>query len=145
MRLYFAYGSNMDRVRLEERVGRVEETLGHVLLPGHAHSFSHRGRDGSAKGNIEPLGDGLVRGVLYRLMQGQTELLHPYEGGYDVLRVQVKSPSSVQEWQAYTYMASKDAGELLPEEFYLEHYLRGMRANDFPQSYIDFICRQAGR
>ncbi len=145
MCLYLAYGSNMDRVRLEERVGPVAETFGHVLLHAHTHSFSHRGRDGSGKGNIEPHGTELVRGVLYRLSIGQTELLAPYEGGYEKLDVQVKSPSGEHAWEAYTYMATKDTGELLPRDFYLEHYLRGMQANRFPQSYIDFIYRQAGR
>jgi gamma-glutamylcyclotransferase len=145
MRLYLAYGSNMHRDRLEERVGRVEEMLGQVLLHGYSHSFSHQGLDGSGKGNIEPWEDGLVRGVLYRFTQRQTELLHPYEGGYDMLEATVTSPSGEHDWDAYTYMAPKDVVEVLPRDFYLEHYLRGMQANGFPQSYIDSILGQAKR
>ncbi len=135
----------MDRDRLEERVGTVVEDLGHAILDGYSHSFSHRGRDGSGKGNIEPHDGDRVRGVLYRLTQEQAELLDPYEGGYDMLQVSVTSPVTKQDWLAYTYMAPKDTDELLPRDFYLEHYLRGMQANRFPQSYIDSIRRQAGR
>ena len=135
----------MDRDRLEERVGTVVEELGHTILNGYSHSFSHRGSDGSGKGNIEPQDGDLVRGVLYGITQEQTELLTPFEGGYEMVQVSVTSPTVKQDWQAYTYMAPKDSDELLPRDFYLEHYLRGMQANRFPQSYIDSIRRQAGQ
>lgn len=142
MRLYFAFGSNMSRQRLVERVGKVE-SLGHTTLAGHIHSFSHQGSDGSGKGNIEPAPGALVRGVLYRMQHPQVELLHPYEGGYEMIDVRVRSACGIQEYRAYTYMAPKDADWLLPRDFYVEHYLRGMEENRFPQSYVDFICEQA--
>ena len=135
----------MSRARLEERVGTVAEVLGHALLAAHAHSFSHRGSDGSGKGNIEPADNGLVRGVVYSLTKQQSERLHSYEGGYEILQIRVNSSCGERAWETYTYMASKDAGELLPLDFYLAHYLRGMQENRFPQSYIDFIYQQAGR
>ncbi len=143
MRLYFAYGSNMHRARLEERVGPVAESLGHAVLEGYVHSFSHKGRDGSGKGNIEVATGELVRGVLYRMTTDQVALLDPYEGGYDMAEVQVDSADGKHRFEAYTYIAIKDAEGLLPREFYVAHYLRGMQENGFPQSYIDRICRQA--
>ncbi|MCP4446687.1 MAG: gamma-glutamylcyclotransferase [Myxococcales bacterium] len=144
MRLYFAFGSNMSRRRLEGRVGSVESE-GHTLLASHVHSFSHLGRDGSGKGNIEPAVGHQVEGVLYRLQAGQVDLLQQFEGGYSMIDVQVSSPCGEQCWQAYTYMAPKDADWLLPQDFYLEHYLHGMQENRFPQSYIDLITEQARR
>lgn len=133
----------MSRMRLEERTG-VVESLGPVVLENHAHDFSHHGRDGTAKGNIEVALGELVRGVLYRLRLKQVELLHPFEGGYNQIDVQVRTSCGAQEWRAYTYMAPKDADDLLPQDSYLEHYLRGMKENQFPLSYVEFIRRQAG-
>ena len=132
----------MSQRRLSERVG-VVESLGHAILSAYVHSFSHQGRDGSGKGNIEPRDGAEVSGVLYRLSQSQVELLHPYEGGYEMVDVQVKSTNGSHRWQAYTYIAPKDADWLLPHDFYLEHYLYGMQENRFPQSYIDLILEQA--
>jgi len=144
MRFYFAYGSNMSRERLEERTG-IAECIGHTLLDDYVHSFSHRGADGTAKGNIEPASGHLVRGVLYRLHRKQIELLQPYEGGYEALDVKVVSPGGGEVWDAYTYMAPKDADGLLPREFYVAHYQRGMEQHQFPLDYIERILRQAGR
>jgi hypothetical protein len=134
----------MSRARLEERTGQVE-SLGHAVLDAHAHSFSHRGRDGSGKGNIEPAPGQRVMGVVYRLGLEQVDLLHRYEGGYEIVDVRVSAMSGQQHWQAYTYMAPKDDDGLLPLEFYLAHYLQGMQENQFPESYIEFIRRQARR
>lgn len=134
----------MSQERLQERTGAVEH-IGQAVLDAHLHSFSHRGRDGTGKGNIEPAPGAAVRGVLYRLRLDQVELLHPYEGGYDMIDIEVSCHTGQQSWSAYTYMAPKDGDDLLPQDFYIEHYLRGMQENRFPQSYIDLIFRQAGR
>ncbi len=133
----------MSRTRLEERTG-VVESLGPVVLDDHAHDFSHHGQDGTAKGNIEAALGESVRGVLYRLRAPQVDLLHPFEGGYDKIDVRVRTTCGAQQWHAYSYMAPKDADGLLPHDSYLEHYLRGMQENQFPQSYVEFIRRQAG-
>ncbi len=133
----------MHRARLEERVGPIVESLGHVVLHGFLHSFSHKGRDGSGKGNIEEAEGELVRGVLYRMTPAQVALLDPFEGGYTATEVQVESADGKHRFEAYTYIAVKDAEGLLPQEFYVAHYLSGMQENGFPQTYIDRICRQA--
>lgn len=143
LKLYFSYGSNMSRQRLEARTGIVVPH-GRALLDDYQHHFSHCGQDGSAKGNIgESLGM-QVHGVLYGLTPAQVELLHPYEGGYDVISVAVALANGNEPVQAYTYCNRTPRHGLTPLASYLEHYMRGMLEHDFPAHYIASIRKQSG-
>ncbi len=143
MQLYFSYGSNMSRSRLEERTGAVI-VHGPASLTGFRHRFSHRGQDGSAKGNIEAQAGDSVFGVLYALTSGQVEVLHAYEGGYEIVSVEVSLWHKQSVHQAYTYHNPEPSTGLRPLESYLEHYLSGMREHEFPADYIASIRKQSG-
>lgn len=142
-KLYFAYGSNMSRQRLEERTGIVVPH-GRALLAGYEHHFSHCGQDGSAKGNIGACLGMQVHGVLYGLKAAQVELLHPYESGYEVIAISVALPGASEAVQAYTYCNPTTHEGLTPLSSYFEHYMRGMLENDFPAHYIARLRKQSG-
>ena len=61
---YFAYGSNMSRARLQERVPEAR-SLGRAQLPGFGLRWNKPGRDDSGKANIVPAEAEIVWGVLY--------------------------------------------------------------------------------
>jgi hypothetical protein len=140
----------MSRARLEARTGTVIHH-GRALLGGYLHCFDHKGKDGTAKGNIRIVRDTpgqFVQGVLYELSSEQVEILRPYEGGYEVIEVELQLPSSPQQSQArartaFTYISVLSTRGLQPLESYVEHYLCGMLENDFPQAYVESIRRQA--
>ncbi|MGD8862408.1 MAG: gamma-glutamylcyclotransferase family protein [Myxococcales bacterium] len=139
VRLYFAYGSNMSRARLEARVGPVDD-LGWSSARDYCHRFNKRGADGSAKGNIVRLPGAVVHGVLYRLDAGQLEELAKYEGGYlrNQLRVLNRTGADYVESVSFEAHAALVAPGLVPTEQYVAHYEAGMREHGLPP---DYVCR----
>ena len=142
-RVYFAYGSNMSRPRLEARVGAVT-LLGPGRLADHVHSFSKLGADGSGKGNIAAKAKGFVHGILYELDAAQMEILDAFEGGYARASVEIEESGGTLI-AATTYIAPPAAGPPAPRADYLIHYQNGMLEHELPPEYIREILRQAGR
>lgn len=137
MPLYFAYGSNMLRARLEQRVGTVTD-LGCQPLEQYRHAFEKRGEDGTAKGAILPHGEHTVYGVVYSVSAAQLDALSVFEGGYR--RVEV----SVTGRPAETFEPLPDALQagLFPTEEYVRYYLEGMAEHGFPVAYVRMIESQ---
>lgn len=138
MPLYFAYGSNMLRSRLEARVGRVED-FGWSTLHGHDHRFDKLGTDGTGKGNIAPHPAAVVHGVLYAMSEPQLEILHGFEGGYRALEVEVVHRAGGARLIAVSYQAIAPVGALRPSGDYLDFYERGMREHGLPDAYIRLL------
>lgn len=141
MHRYFAYGSNMLRARIEERLGPVE-VLGAAVLAGYAHSFSKLGRDGTGKGNIHEARGGEVHGVLYRLDPVQMERLAEIEGGYRLISLTVRCSGEIVDAGAFQALAPMPA--LVPTVEYLAFYERGMHEHGLPAHYREDILTQAG-
>lgn len=132
---YFAYGSNMSRLRLEQRVGLVQ-VLGRGRLDGHRHRFSKLGRDGTGKGNIEPHEHASVWGVLYELEDGQLARLTEFEFGYRHTLVPVAlTAESGRAVGASSFAALQIVEALEPTAAYIEHYQIGMAEHGIPQDY----------
>ncbi len=132
----------MSRARLQGRTGDVVHH-GRALLDGYVHCFDHHGRDGTAKGNIALANESQVHGVLYELSDQQVDLLQPYEGGYEIILVELELVHTSRRLSAYTYISEVSSQGLWPLESYVEHYLRGMLENDFPKAYVESIRKQA--
>src|SRR5699024_11701520 len=94
--VYFAYGSNMSRRRLQARVPSAR-VLGTGILANHAlafHKFS--GRDGSGKCDIVASDNATVYGVLFCIPAAELSVLDAYEGnghGYDRCMVKLHEDS----------------------------------------------------
>ncbi|PRP96754.1 hypothetical protein ENSA5_35280 [Enhygromyxa salina] len=136
---YFAYGSNMSRARLEQRVGPTL-VLGPARLEGYRHRFSKLGTDGSGKGNIElHLGES-VWGVVYELDDRQLARLVDFELGYRQTSLPVPlvgaTATRVTSFEAHTIVPG-----LAPTSAYVEHYVIGMREHGIPDDYRMRILR----
>ncbi len=129
--LYFAFGSNMCRARLAERVGQVQ-VRGLARAPGWRHRFNKRGRDGTGKGNIEPA-DAQVWGVLYWLNADQLHVLDGFEGGYERRLIRVDGGTTVE---AVSYVGLYPGPSLSPAPWYLEHYRAGIREHGLPAAWL---------
>lgn len=143
MPLYFAYGSNMARARLEKRVGRVED-FGWASLHGWRHGFEKRGPDGSGKGTIAPDPADVVHGVLYALSDPQLTVLHGIEIGYHTVELDVLVRSSGSRLRAVTYRALTSVAPLPPTRDYLDHYVNGVREHGLPPDYLQLLLSLAG-
>jgi len=134
--IYFAYGSNMHRARLEQRVGTVV-VVGAGALAHYRHEFAKLGVDGTAKGTIVAARDEVVHGVLYRLDASQLDQLVELEGGYRRIEV------AVGGHRAATFEALRLVTGLRPTDEYLEHYFAGMAEHGLPADYVQRIRIQS--
>lgn len=126
---YFAYGSNMDKEQMRERIGSFSKRVG-GRLSGHRLEFNKVAQACRFKGyaNIVLDADGLVEGALYEIDPVSLAKLDKCEGypeGY--LKIAVKVLVSAQEICAITYLANptKIKSGLKPDKAYLGHLLRG--------------------
>jgi gamma-glutamylcyclotransferase (GGCT)/AIG2-like uncharacterized protein YtfP len=139
---YFAYGSNLDRARLHERVGEAR-VHGVARLDGQRLAFNKRGRDGSGKANLvtDPLAS--VWGVVYEIASGAWGVLDRFEGGYERRAVEVVLADE-RELVATAYVSASLCSEP-PFAWYLEHVVAGARAHGLPESYVAWLAGIRGR
>ena len=131
---YFAYGSNMNALRLfEERlkpegVGAGERIAGR--LNGWRLAFNKQGRvPGTGAGNIVLAPGEVVHGTLNLLPAKGFEVLDHYEGvaggHYERRTVPVLRGDTGVPVEAITYVALLTAEDLRPTRAYLSHLLAG--------------------
>lgn len=144
MLLYFAYGSNMHPLRLEERIG-AHDIVGAARLPGHRLMFHKRGRDGSGKCDAWHTGDPahVVHGVLYRIGAPQKSLLDRIEGvgrGYEAASVTVHNGQGECRALAYRAQPAHIDPAARPFSWYHALVVHGARYHRLPRSYVDAIA-----
>jgi cation transport regulator ChaC len=135
MNWYFAYGSNMNAVRLfEDRlkpagVGRGERVAGRLDGWQLAFNKTARAPAGSGAGNIVPRTGSVVHGTLNALPEEGFAVLDRYEGvalgHYERRWVSVLRGDTGTAVEAVTYVALKTGEELRPTRAYLAHLLAG--------------------
>ena len=125
---YFAYGSNMDTVRMVERNIDFSQRI-HAILKGYSLKFNKVAYDNPKEGkaNIVPDEKGIVEGVLYDISESDLSNLDKYEGypiHYDRIKVKVQLDDG-QEVDAVTYIAQPDKVRegLMPSKDYLNRLL----------------------
>lgn len=140
--LYFAYGSNLKRARMVERVpGAVP--AGIAWLADHAFACSKLGRDGSGKANLHAAEGVRVWGALYRLRVPDLALLDRYEGGYERVQVEVRLPSD-EALAALTYCSTRLTDDPTPLPWYRALILEGAREHGLPAGWIDRLAEALG-
>jgi hypothetical protein len=141
---YFAYGSNMNPLRVATRGLRVSGCRGAQL--GNLHLvFDKVGRDHPtcAHANVVYRRGGCVEGVLYQLVEGAEILkMDPFERApinysRGVVHVET-SDGSVAAWTYFANPGVRRQG-LLPERAYLNHLLAGRPY--LSESYFQWLQR----
>lgn len=136
--LYFAYGSNLWLPRLRHRVPGVEP-LGAARLSRFGLRWHKRSRDGSGKCSIEPSGDEVVHGGLFRIPTAERVLLDRVEelgAGYDHADVTVDAESGPVP--AFTYVATAGARDdaVRPFTWYRDFVVAGAGQLGLPETYV---------
>ena len=144
---YFAYGSNMNSVRLfaerlvPEGVAMGERVAGR--LDGWRLAFNKRARTppGAGAGNIVPAAGGVVHGTLNLLPAKGFEVLDRYEGvtggHYERRIMPVVRADTGTAIEAITYVAMQVGEGLRPTRAYLGHLLAGRDL--LPADYFDWL------
>ena len=141
--MYFAYGSNMSVLRLQDRVPSAQP-IGVGWLRDYRLMFRKRSKkDGSGKCDIVKASASVVYGVLFEIASSDEPELDRHEGlnyGY------LKKPCSVQVddtrcMPAFLYFAAASHVDekLKPYTWYSDHALIGAREAALPQMYMDEI------
>ncbi|MFD3393398.1 gamma-glutamylcyclotransferase family protein [Aquirufa sp. OSTEICH-129V] len=129
---YFAYGSNMNQVRLENRVGATNVSiLGRAILKNHELKFNKLKLDKSAAANVMQKRYSVVEGILYEFDASNSEILEKLdkcEGveGKHYFRKLTSLDFNGIEVLAYVYFAFEDkiADGIFPKKDYLDHLLK---------------------
>ena len=135
---YFAYGSNLFRRRIEQRLGSCR-FHGRGWLDGYALRFHKMSNDGSGKCNVYRTQNNADRvyGVLFELSVEQKLALDGFEGsGYVSVPVLVRS--DYVNITAHTYIAKPNSikPSLVPFDWYKAFVVEGAREVGLPGEYI---------
>ena len=141
---YFAYGSNLHPLRLQQRVPS-SQAVGVAVLSQHQLRWHKRGRDGSGKCDAFFTGnknDQLI-GVVYSLLAVEKHLLDHAEGlgnGYYLAAATLQVNGQALDTFFYQAEDAHIDGNLQPYEWYHQLVLHGGRIHDLPASYIKHIA-----
>lgn len=139
--LYFAYGSNLNKVLMEFRVNDPVTVVGPAVLYGYGLCFHQLNADGSARANLVVSESENVHGVLYQVHAKHFELLQQTEPQYQLQEFELESDTGIH--QAYAFICVDEAEELSPEEEYLNTLLEGAKQHQLPENYISYIKHKA--
>lgn len=139
---YFAYGSNMSLLRLQQRVPSAAR-LGAFVLKEHELRFHKIGKDGSGKCDAFRTNsiDDLVIGSLFEINEDEKEALDRAEGlgyGYSEKTITVQNDAG-DTFEAFTYCATKTDSSLQPFSWYLNHVVIGAKETHLPAQYLAMI------
>lgn len=141
---YFAYGSNLHPLRLQERTPSAR-VIGVIKTRGRKLTFSKRGsRDHSGKCNLHESNNPLdaVFGVLYEIDSSEKEALDRAEGkgfGYHEQIVCFELDGVTYSPFAYIADSSYINESLRPYEWYKQFVIEGARYHSMPEEYISML------
>jgi len=130
--LYFAYGSNLSRARMQQRVPSAEAT-GSARLPGYRLTTDKAGRDGTGKVNLRVAADAAVWGVVWRIDFAEWPLLDAFERGYERIHVQPEGTAS----PAQTYLSQQLTEDPVLAVDYKHFLVEGAREQRLPAAWIE--------
>jgi len=137
--LYFAYGSNMDSMRMRKRTPSAVAT-GTACLKHHHVVCNKLGQDGTAKANIIPRQDTSTYGVLYEISTDEIKLLDTEETGYQRVEKMLLNHLN-QEVHAQTYVAFRLTHQPVTTEWYKSIIIQGATEHGLPDDYIQTLER----
>ncbi len=135
---YFAYGSNLKRERLRQRIGEWKQEQCAILKGFILHFAKGYDRHKSGYANIKPCLNSQVEGAVYLISEKQFKKLDAYEGV--VLRVYRRKTVCVETDErplhAVTYEMNKELSLLNPSPDYLNLILDGLREHGYNENVI---------
>jgi gamma-glutamylcyclotransferase len=139
--LYFAYGSNMERVHLKRRCPKAK-FLSAAVLPGHELVFAGSSRMwGGGIADIRSVAEKSVEGVLWEITETDQETLDEYEGYPDLyLRKTVEVRTSAGKVvTAFAYVMANPGREAPPSRPYKRLLISGAEEHGLSDAYIAFL------
>lgn len=130
--IYFAYGSNMSKSRLEERIGSCR-SLGVFALKGYGLSFNAGGKTQSWANLIDDDNQQVI-GVVYEINRRQLDILDCYEGcnnpKYYVRMVDIYDEENKIPLHFYISFINRENFEKPVTETYMNFLIKGAEENN---------------
>ena len=142
----FAYGSNMNIKRLQERTPSARKVT-NAFINGYRFSCNKVSNTGSSKGNIVFTNNSsdVVWGVVFEIDDKEKPALDDAEGlgkGYNqTLLTMTGEDSSQHSVQVYVADPRHQNNNLLPFDWYREFIISGAEQNGLPTGYVDSLKR----
>lgn len=137
--VYFAYGSNMSKERLQEPDRAPSaKPLGRAKLPNKRLVCNKKSTDCSGKANLIDSAEDTVWGVLYEIDSAELDKLDGAESGYRRMSLDVitDQDSSVK---AYVYVSSELTEDARPYDWYKNLMVEGAREHGLPASWVEYL------
>lgn len=138
MRLYFAYGSNMDRAHMARLCPRAEP-YGAASLRSYKYVIA-----ASGYATVIPWPGSFVHGVLWKVTPKEIAALDRYEdvagGLYRAVQLPVKYKDRLL--RALVYLAIGDRTGATPPG-YLEKIAAAAKDWNLPADYVDYLAKQS--
>ena len=139
--LYFAYGSNMERVQLKRRCPKAK-FVSAAVLPDHELVFSGHSRMwAGAMADIRNTIGKKMEGVLWEISEAEREALDEYEGYPDLYvrkEVQVRTTAG-KVVPAFAYVMANPGREASPSKPYKRLLVSGAEEHGLSEQYIAFL------
>ncbi|MCA1830948.1 MAG: gamma-glutamylcyclotransferase [Actinobacteria bacterium] len=142
---YFAYGSNMDPVRMSFRC-KGARAVGTAILPDHRLTFRRWRTWRTGLADVEPAPGERVVGVLWEIDERHERRLDRYEAVdrdlYRKERARVIAAGG-HEFDVMIYVATL-TGPKRPSKRYLRLLIRGAERNGLPPEYVETLHASRG-
>ena len=139
--LYFAYGSNMERVQMK-RLCPKARFVAAAVLPDHELVFSGSSRMwGGGIANIRDVPGKKVEGVVWEISEAERKVLDEYEGYpdfYVTKEVQVQTTSG-KALTAFAYVMANPGREMPPSKPYKRLLISGAEEHGLSEKYIAYL------
>jgi gamma-glutamylcyclotransferase (GGCT)/AIG2-like uncharacterized protein YtfP len=135
MKLYFAFGSNLDADQMGDRCPGSQPRF-RARLTEHRLAFTHLSRRwGGGAADIVPATGQRVWGLVYELEAHHLDLLDRYEGGYERIELQVYDDAHSAH-QVTTYRVL-NKGVFAPSRVYRDKILTWGERWSLPPGYLE--------
>jgi len=131
---YFAYGSNLDKDQLIERIGKYH-TATKAKLDNYRFEYNKKSTDGTAKANINKQEGAEVLGVCYEIDKESLTVLSSYEKGYNPIEITLQLESNTRA-KAIVYISSSLTCDRNPSDGYRSTILKGAKDWGLEEKYI---------
>jgi len=142
---YFIYGSNLYEEQLKSRLITLNEDYlqkEKCSLKGYDFIYNKRSKDGSSKGNISKMENGIVEGIAILILDYKLdEFIKRWESGYVKTQVQIQTDMDIKKknlskFNAYTCI-SDDLTSAPPTNEYVLKIIKGAYEHNLTQEYIE--------
>lgn len=139
--LYFAYGSNMERVQMKRRCPKARFVAA-AVLPDHELVFSGTPRMwGGGIADIRRVPGKKVEGVVWEIGEAERKVLDEYEGYPDLYvskEVQVRTAAG-KVLTAFAYVMANPGREMPPSKPYKRLLISGAEEHGLSEEYVAFL------